>query len=269
MLEITELHKTFNPGNVNEVKALRGIDLHLDSGEFVTIIGSNGAGKSTLLNSVAGVFVPDSGKILIADTDVTRWQEHQRAKLVGRVFQDPLRGTAATMSIEQNMAIAMLRGKRRGLGPGLHRKDRNMFREQLSQLGLGLENRLNSKVGLLSGGQRQSLTLLMATLTKPRALLLDEHTAALDPATAEQIIQITNKLVRDNNLTTLMVTHNMQQALALGTRTLMMHQGQVILDLRGEERARLTVSDLVNKFVEVRKQGKADESIVDDELLLS
>ncbi|NWJ44692.1 MAG: ATP-binding cassette domain-containing protein [Chloroflexi bacterium] len=269
MLELNSIHKTFNPGDVNEIKALRGIDLTLEVGEFVTVIGSNGAGKSTLLNSVAGVFQPDEGKIYIDNTDVTRWAEHHRARLVGRVFQDPLRGTAASMSIEQNMAIALLRGKRRGLGQGLRRKDRPVFREHLALLGLGLEDRLQSKVGLLSGGQRQSLTLLMATLTKPRVLLLDEHIAALDPATAEQVLQLTNKLVRDYHLTTLMVTHNMSQALSMGTRTLMMHQGQIILDLRGEERARLTVTDLINKFTELRGKGKLDDSIVDDELLLS
>jgi len=269
MIELTTIHKTFNPGDVNEVKALRGIDLTLEPGEFVTIIGSNGAGKSTMLNTVAGVFPPEQGKITIANTEVTKWPEHQRAKLIGRVFQDPLRGTAGAMTIEQNLAIAMLRGQRRGLGSGVNKKDRAMFREELAQLGLGLENRPNAKVSLLSGGQRQSLTLLMATLTKPRVLLLDEHTAALDPATAEQIIQITKKLVHEHQLTTMMVTHNMQQALAMGSRTLMMHQGQIILDFRGEERAGLTVTDLVNKFGEVRRGGKVDESIVDDELLLS
>ncbi len=269
MLEIKSVHKTFNPGDVNEIKALRGIDLTLEAGEFVTVIGSNGAGKSTVLNTVAGVFPPDEGKVIISNIDVSRWPEHKRAQLVGRVFQDPLRGTAASMSIEQNLSIALLRGKKRGLKPGLNKKDRAMFREELAQLGLGLEDRLMTKAGLLSGGQRQSLTLLMATLTRPRVLLLDEHTAALDPSTAEQIIQITAKLVREYKLTTLMVTHNMQQALNLGTRTLMMHQGQVILDFRGEERARLTVTDLINKFTEVRRSKNAQDAIVDDELLLS
>jgi putative tryptophan/tyrosine transport system ATP-binding protein len=264
MIEIRNLYKTFNPGDVNEVKALQGLDLLLEPGEFVTVIGTNGAGKSTVLNSLAGVYPIDRGTIKIGGQDVTKWQEHERARLIGRVFQDPLRGTAGAMTIEQNMAMAMLRGKKRGLKPGVTGSDRKIFREALAQLTLGLENRLTSKVSLLSGGQRQSMTLLMATLTQPRILLLDEHTAALDPTTAEMVINITARLVREYNLTTLMVTHNMHQALHLGSRTLMMHKGQIVLDLRGEERARLTVQDLISKFAEVRK-----EAIVDDELLLS
>lgn len=264
MIELKNIHKTFNRGDVNEVRALRGVDVTLEPGEFVTIIGTNGAGKSTVLNSVAGGFLLDTGTIMIGNQDVTRWQEHERAKLIGRVFQDPLRGTAGAMTIEQNMAMALLRGERRGLKPGVTSKDRKIFKEALAQLNLGLEDRLTSKVSLLSGGQRQSMTLLMATLTQPRVLLLDEHTAALDPNTAEMVINITARLVREYNLTTLMVTHNMSQALTLGTRTLMMHKGQVALDLRGEERAQLTVTDLISKFAEVRK-----EAIVDDELLLS
>lgn len=264
MIEIKGAYKTFNPGDANEVKALRGIDLVLEPGEFVTIIGSNGAGKSTMLNAVAGTYLIDRGLIKIHNKEVTRWHEYQRAKLVGRVFQDPLRGTAGSMTIEQNMAMALLRGKARRLLPGVTNSDRKIFREALAQLGLGLEARLGNKVNLLSGGQRQSMTLLMATLTKPQILLLDEHTAALDPATAQMVLDITARLVREYSLTTLMVTHNMNQALSLGTRTLMLHKGQIVLDLRGEDRARLTVTDLINKFAEVRK-----EAIVDDELLLS
>lgn len=252
MIELKNLHKTFNPGNVNEIKALQGVNLKLEPGDFVTVIGSNGAGKSTLLNLLAGVYPTDRGTITIANQEVTRWPEHERAKLIGRVFQDPLRGTAGSMTIEQNMAMALLRGKRRGLRIGVSSKDRHFFREQLALIGLGLENRLTSKVSLLSGGQRQSLTLLMAALTKPRVLLLDEHTAALDPGTAEQIANLTSQVVLEHSLTTLMVTHNMQHALSLGTRTIMMHRGKVILDVRGEERARMTVADLVKKFAENR-----------------
>ncbi len=252
MIELKGIHKTFNPNDVNEVRALQGVDLVLEPGEFLTVIGSNGAGKSTLLNLLAGVYSCDQGTITIANRDVTRWQEHQRAKMIGRVFQDPLRGTAGSMTIEQNMAMALLRGKPRGLKIGVSGKNRQFFREQLALIGLGLENRLTSKVSLLSGGQRQSLTLLMAALTQPRVLLLDEHTAALDPGTAEQIANLTTQVVREHNLTTLMVTHNMQHALSLGTRTIMMHRGKIILDVRGEERARMTVADLVKKFAENR-----------------
>ncbi|MEI6046248.1 MAG: ATP-binding cassette domain-containing protein [Chloroflexota bacterium] len=252
MIELKNIYKTFNPGDVNEVRALQGLDLLLEVGEFVTVIGSNGAGKSTLLNLLAGVYPTDEGTLTIANRDVTRWQEHQRASLIGRVFQDPLRGTAGSMTIEQNMAMALLRGKRRGLRIGVSSKNRNFFREQLALIGLGLENRLTHKVNLLSGGQRQALTLLMAALTQPRILLLDEHTAALDPGTAEQIANLTTQLVRENSLTTMMVTHNMQHALSLGNRTIMMHRGKIILDVRGEERARMTVADLVKKFAENR-----------------
>jgi putative ABC transport system ATP-binding protein len=252
MIELKNIHKTFNPRDVNEVRALQGLDLILEVGEFVTVIGSNGAGKSTLLNLVAGVYPSDQGTITIANRDVTRWQEHQRASLIGRVFQDPLRGTAGSMTIEQNMAMALLRGKRRSLRIGVSHKNRQFFREQLALIGLGLENRLTNKVNLLSGGQRQALTLLMASLTQPRVLLLDEHTAALDPGTAEQIAKLTSQLVHEHALTTLMVTHNMQHALSLGNRTIMMHRGRIILDVRGEERAQMTVADLVKKFAENR-----------------
>ena len=264
MINVKNVHKTFNRGGVNEIRALRGISLTIEPGEFVTVIGSNGAGKSTTLNMIAGTFGPDLGEIWIADRNVTRWPEYQRAKLIGRVFQDPLKGTAGSMSIEQNMAMALLRGKRRGLAMGVSHKDRQLFKDELKQLGLGLEDRLTGGVNLLSGGQRQALTLLMATLVKPRVLLLDEHTAALDPGMAEQVSQITSRLVREHHLTTLMVTHNMAQALSMGTRTFMMHQGEIILDLRGEERAKLSVSDLIRKFSEIRQ-----EAALDDKLLLS
>lgn len=263
MIKIIQAYKTFNRGDVNEVRALRGIDLEIAEGEFVTVIGSNGAGKSTLLNLLAGSFLPDSGEIWIGARNVTRWPEHQRAKLIGRVFQDPLRGTAGSMNIEENMSMALLRGKPRGLGRGVTAAGRNTFRQELHSLGLGLEERLTNKVNLLSGGQRQALTLIMATMVKPRILLLDEHTAALDPGMAEQISRLTAHLVKEHNLTALMVTHNMKQALSLGSRTLMMHQGEIILDLHGEERRNLTVDTLVRKFSEIRKDA------LDDELFLS
>jgi putative ABC transport system ATP-binding protein len=263
MIKINQVYKTFNRGDVNEVRALRGLNLNIGEGEFVTVIGSNGAGKSTMLNLLAGVFPPDEGEIWIADRNVTRWPEHQRAKLISRVFQDPLKGTAGSMTIEENMAMARLRGQRRGFGWGVTQGGRNQFRQELAQLGLGLEDRLTGKVNLLSGGQRQALTLIMATLVKPRILLLDEHTAALDPGMAAQISSLTAHLVHDHKLTALMVTHNMPQALSMGSRTRMMHKGEIILDLQGEERARLTVNDLVQKFASIRKDA------LDDELLLS
>ena len=262
MIQVKKAQKTFNRGSVNEIRALRTINLKIEPGEFVTVIGSNGAGKSTMLNLLAGTFFPDYGEVWIADRNVTRWPEYQRAQLIGRVFQDPLKGTAGTMTIEQNMAMALLRGRRRGLVWGVSGKDRQKFKEELAQLGLGLENRLTAKVSLLSGGQRQALTLLMATLVKPRVLLLDEHTAALDPGMAEQVSQITAKLVRENKLTTVMVTHNMSQALNLGTRTFMMHQGEIIFDAHGEERANLTVSDLIRKFSELRKDAALDDKVL-------
>ncbi len=264
MLELTNLSKIFNRGQVNEVRALRDVDLHLSPGEFVTIIGSNGAGKSTLLNTIAGVFPTTTGKIIIDDQDVTGWPEHRRARLVGRVFQDPLKGTAASMSIEQNLTLAAKRGQRRGLRLGVTDEQRERFREALSHFGLGLENRLDASVSLLSGGQRQALTLLMATLARPKVLLLDEHTAALDPTTAHKIVHLTNQIVAETHLTTLMVTHNMRQALEMGTRTLMMHEGQILFDFSGTERRNLTVPKLVNMFAEVREQELAD-----DRLLLS
>ena len=248
MLEIKNVYKTFNAGTVNEKVALQDLNLTLEDGDFVTVIGGNGAGKSTMLNAVAGVWPIDMGKILIDGQDVTRLSEHQRAKYIGRVFQDPMMGTAATMGIEENLALANRRGQRRTLRPGITAQEREKFRKQLAALGLGLEDRMTSKVGLLSGGQRQALTLLMATLKKPRLLLLDEHTAALDPKTADKVLQITEEIVARDKLTTLMVTHNMKHAIQYGNRLIMMDAGKVVVDIRGEEKKNLTVRDLLEKF---------------------
>ena len=251
MLEIKDVHKTFNPGTVNEKKALKGIDLKLEEGDFVTVIGGNGAGKSTTLNAIAGVWSVDKGKIIIDGVDITKLSEHKRAIYLGRVFQDPMTGTAATMSIEENMAIAARRGERRGLGWGITRKERESYKEALRELDLGLEERLNSKVGLLSGGQRQAITLLMASLKKPKLLLLDEHTAALDPKTAAKVLAISDKIIKEHQLTAMMVTHNMKDAIAHGNRLIMMHEGKIIYDVSGEEKKKLHVSDLLAKFEEV------------------
>ena len=248
MLELKNLYKTFNAGTVNEKRAIDGLDLTLEDGDFVTIIGGNGAGKSTTLNLIAGVFPADQGSILLDSVDITRLPEHKRAKYLGRVFQDPMMGTAATMGIEENLALANRRGQRRTLRPGITAQEREKFRKQLAALGLGLEDRMTSKVGLLSGGQRQALTLLMATLKKPRLLLLDEHTAALDPKTADKVLQITEEIVARDKLTTLMVTHNMKHAIQYGNRLIMMDSGKVVVDIRGEEKKNLTVRDLLEKF---------------------
>ena len=239
MLDVKNISKTFNAGTVNEKVALNGLSLHLDEGDFVTVIGGNGAGKSTLLNAVAGVWPVDSGTIMIDDVDITRLPEHKRAKYIGRVFQDPMIGTAATMQIEENLALAARRGQRRGLGPGITREEQEQYKEQLKMLGLGLESRLTSKVGLLSGGQRQALTLLMASLKKPKLLLLDEHTAALDPKTAAKVLELSAKIVAEHNLTTLMITHNMKDAIQYGNRLIMMHEGRIIYDVGGEEKKNL------------------------------
>ena len=248
MLELKNLYKTFNAGTVNEKRAIDGLDLTLEDGDFVTIIGGNGAGKSTTLNLIAGVFPADQGNIILDGVDITRLPEHKRAKYLGRVFQDPMMGTAATMGIEENLALANRRGQRRTLRPGITAQERERFRKQLAALGLGLEDRMTSKVGLLSGGQRQALTLLMATLKKPRLLLLDEHTAALDPKTADKVLQITEEIVARDKLTTLMVTHNMKHAIQYGNRLIMMDAGKVVVDIRGEEKKNLTVRDLLEKF---------------------
>lgn len=251
MLDINQIHKTFNAGTVNEKKALNGLDLHLQEGDFVTVIGGNGAGKSTMLNAIAGTWLVDEGSIVIGGIDVTRLSEHKRAKYLGRVFQDPMTGTAASMQIEENLALAARRGKSRTLRIGITAKEREEYRQQLKILELGLENRLTTSVGLLSGGQRQALTLLMATLQKPKLLLLDEHTAALDPKTAAKVLEVTDKIVSRDNLTTIMITHNMKDAIVHGNRLIMMMDGNIILDIRGEEKKHLTVEDLLHKFEEV------------------
>ena len=264
MLKIDQIRKTFNPGTITEKAALQGVSLHLKEGEFVTVIGGNGAGKSTMLNAVAGVFPVDSGRIEIGGTDVTRLQEHRRAKYLGRVFQDPMTGTAATMNIEENMALALRRGKPRGLKWGITAAERDRYRESLKSLGLGLEDRMSSKVGLLSGGQRQALTLLMATLQTPKLLLLDEHTAALDPKTAAKVLEITQRIVEEQHLTAMMVTHNMRDAIAVGSRLIMMNEGRIVVDVAGEEKKRLTRSDLMGLF-----EKAAGKELDGDRLLLS
>lgn len=251
MLEVKDIHKTFNPGTITEKKALNGISLKMEDGDFVTVIGSNGAGKSTLLNAIAGVWPVDEGHIIIDGVEVTADPEHVRAKYIGRVFQDPMMGTAAGMQIEENMALAARRGKKRGLRVGISKEERAKYKEMLKELDLGLEDRLTAKVGLLSGGQRQALTLLMATLERPSLLLLDEHTAALDPKTASKVLETTNKIVMKHNLTTFMVTHNMKDAIKYGNRLIMMNAGQIILDVRGEEKQKLTVQDLLKMFEQV------------------
>lgn len=250
MLEIKDIHKTFNAGTINEKIALNGVNLNLNEGDFVTIIGGNGAGKSTTLNAVAGVWDVDSGHIIIDGVDVTRLPEHKRARYLGRVFQDPMNGTAATMSIDENMAIAARRGRHRTLRWGITKEERAKYCKMLASLDLGLESRMDTKVGLLSGGQRQAITLLMAAIQKPKLLLLDEHTAALDPRTAKKVLDISEKIIAENHLTAMMVTHNMKDAIAHGNRLVMMHEGRVIYDVAGEEKMKLKVSDLLVKFEE-------------------
>ena len=264
MLDVKNISKTFNAGTVNEKTALNGLSLHLNEGDFVTVIGGNGAGKSTLLNAVAGVWPVDEGAITIGGVDVTHMAEHKRAKYIGRVFQDPMMGTAATMQIEENLALAMRRGKPRTLRIGITKEEREQYKEMLKILDLGLEDRLTSKVGLLSGGQRQALTLLMATLQKPKLLLLDEHTAALDPKTAAKVLAATERIVGKDHLTTLMITHNMKDAIAHGNRLIMMYEGRVALDISGEDKKKLTVEDLLAKFGQATGSDEAD-----DKLLLS
>ncbi len=248
MLELKNVTKTFNPGTVNEKVALKHLSLTLNDGDFVTVIGGNGAGKSTMLNAIAGVWKPDEGQILIDGVDVTGMVEYKRAKFLGRVFQDPMLGTAADMEIEENLALAVRRGRRRGLGWGIRSSEREKYKELLAELGLGLEHRLTSKVGLLSGGQRQAVTLLMATLNRPKLLLLDEHTAALDPATAAKVMSLTDRIIDEEHLTALMVTHNMQDAITHGNRLIMMHEGGIIFDISGEEKRKLTIEDLLDRF---------------------
>ena len=262
MLQIIDIHKTFNAGTINEKRALQGVNLHLKPGDFVTVIGGNGAGKSTLMNTVSGAYPVDEGKILIDGVDVTHLPEYKRAKFIGRVFQDPMMGTAATMQIEENMALAARRGKIRTLLPGITNKERKLYKEQLKILGLGLEDRLTAKVGLLSGGQRQALTLLMAALQKPKLLLLDEHTAALDPKTAAKVLDATRRIVEKDNLTTLMITHNMRDAIAYGNRLIMMYDGRVVVDVSGEEKKNLTVERLLNLFSQVSGSNEANDKLL-------
>ena len=264
MLDLINVKKTFNPKTVNEKVALAGVNLHLNDGDFVTMIGGNGAGKSTTLNAIAGVWPVDEGQIIIDGMDITSLSEHRRAAWLGRVFQDPMTGTAATMQIEENLALAARRGEKRTLRAGITRAEREEYREKLKMLGLGLEDRMTSKVGLLSGGQRQALTLLMATLKKPKLLLLDEHTAALDPRTAEKVLTLSKQIIEENNLMTMMVTHNMRDAIAYGNRLIMMHEGRVILDIAGEEKKKLTVENLLEQFARV-----SGDEFTNDRALLS
>ncbi len=262
MLELRNLHKTFNPGTVNAKKALDGLNLTLHDGDFVTVIGGNGAGKSTMLNAICGTFAVDEGQILLDGKDITRLPEHKRAQYLGRVFQDPMMGTAATMQIEENLALAARRGKRRTLRPGISRAERENYREQLKILDLGLENRLTAKVGLLSGGQRQALTLLMATLRQPKLLLLDEHTAALDPKTAAKVLEATERIVTRSNLTTLMITHNMRDAITYGNRLIMMYDGHIVVDVSGEEKKHLTVEHLLGLFSQASGSTEVSDKMV-------
>ncbi len=262
MLEVKQVYKTFNPGTINEKTALNGLSLTLADGDFVTVIGGNGAGKSTLLNAVAGVWPIDSGSISIDGVDVTRLPEHKRAPYIGRVFQDPMLGTAATMQIEENLALAMRRGKPRTLRSGITRSEREEYREMLKVLDLGLEDRLTAKVGLLSGGQRQALTLLMATLQKPKLLLLDEHTAALDPKTAAKVLDTTERIVQRDRLTTLMITHNMRDAIVHGNRLIMLYEGRVVIDISGEEKKKLSVEALLDMFSKVSGSDEADDTML-------
>jgi putative ABC transport system ATP-binding protein len=264
MLELRDIYKTFNAGTQNERKALRGVSLTLNDGDFVTVIGGNGAGKSTTLNAIAGVWPVDSGSILIDGTDITKLSEHRRAKYLGRVFQDPMTGTAATMSILENMAIAARRGKSRGLKWGVTKEEKELYMEMLKKVDLGLEDRLTSKVGLLSGGQRQALTLIMATIQKPQLLLLDEHTAALDPKTAKKVLELTDEVITENKLTAIMITHNMKNAITYGNRLVMMSEGRIIYDVSGEDKKKLQVSDLLAKF----EQANGSE-FANDRMLLS
>lgn len=264
MLEIKNIYKTFNPGTQNEKRALNGVSLTLNDGDFVTVIGGNGAGKSTTLNAIAGTWPVDEGSIVIDGNDITKLSEHKRAKYLGRVFQDPMTGTAATMSILENMALAARRGKNRGLKWGVTKEEKELYKNMLKKIDLGLEDRLTSKVGLLSGGQRQALTLLMSTIQKPQLLLLDEHTAALDPKTAKKVLELTEEVISEHNLTAIMITHNMKDAIQYGNRLVMMHEGKIIYDVSGEEKKNLKVADLLVKF----EQASGGE-FANDRMMLS
>ncbi len=262
MLEVIDIHKTFNPGTINEKVALNGVSFTLNDGDFCTVIGGNGAGKSTIMNAICGVWPVDSGAIVIDGDDVSGLSEHERAPFLGRVFQDPMIGTAADMQIDENMALAARRGEKRTLRWGVTAAEREKYKEILKTLDLGLEERLTAKVGLLSGGQRQALTLLMATMKRPKLLLLDEHTAALDPKTAAKVLETTDKIVKQHNLTTMMVTHNMRDAIAHGNRLIMMNEGHIVIDVKGEEKAKLTVEDLLHKFEEVAGRDSVSDRMV-------
>jgi len=264
MLELRNVSLSFNRGSVNQKEALRDVSVSFHKGDFVTVIGSNGAGKSTLLNIIAGVYLPDSGNVSVEGQDITQWADYRRAKFLGRVFQDPMKGTASNMMIEENLAMAYRRGRKRGLGWGITHKERELYRGLLKNLGLGLEDRLKTKAGLLSGGQRQALTLVMASLVEPKALLLDEHTAALDPKTAMRVMELTEEVVKQYNMATIMVTHNMKDALRYGNRLLMMHEGRMILDISGQEKKNYKVSDLLQMF-----ERASGNEFVEDRFLLS
>jgi putative ABC transport system ATP-binding protein len=263
MLQIDRIWKTFNAGTQNEVRALCDVSLTLSDGSFLIVLGTNGSGKSTLLNAIAGTFLVDTGNLKVAGQDITRWPEHRRAQLIGRVFQDPFRGTAPTMSIAENLVLASRRGQRRGLGLAVNRRSITELRDRIRPLNMGLEDRLHNPIGSLSGGQRQALTLLMASWLKPELLLLDEHTAALDPKTADQVIRLTHDIVEHDRLTTLMVTHSMQQAVNLGDRIVMMHKGRIIHDLKGSERARVRPEDLIRRFDDVRRREQLDGDVAE------
>lgn len=262
MLKLTNITKTFNPGTITEKYVLKGIDLQIEDGDFVTVIGGNGAGKSTLLNILAGVHFTDTGKVELDGEDITTMPEFKRAKYLGRVFQDPMMGTAANMQIEENLAMANRRGKKRGFKWYIKKEEREIYREKLKLLDLGLETRLNAKIGLLSGGQRQAITLLMATMNKPRLLLLDEHTAALDPKTAKKVLELTEEFIQKDNLTAFMVTHNMSDAIRYGNRLIMMKEGKIVYDVRGEEKKNLTVKDLLDKFGSADGEGPSDKMLL-------
>ncbi|BAK47932.1 hypothetical protein CXIVA_19650 [Clostridium sp. SY8519] len=262
MLKIEHVCKTFNKGTINEKAALKDLNLELEKGDFVTVIGGNGAGKSTMLNMIAGVYPVDEGRILIDGTDITGQPDYRRAAYLGRVFQDPMMGTAADMELQENLAMAYRRGHRRGLRWGISAKEKKIYREHLASLGLGLEDRMTTKVGLLSGGQRQAVTLLMATLQQPKVLLLDEHTAALDPKTASKVLGLTESIIGENNLTSLMVTHNMRDAIRLGNRLIMMNEGHIIYDVKGEEKKGLQVSELLKKFEEASGSELANDRMI-------
>lgn len=264
MLTIKNLKKTFNAGTINQKIAMDDVNLHLEKGDFVTIIGSNGAGKSTLFNLISGCFLSDEGQILLDGTDITFMKEHKRAKVIGRLFQDPLKGTAPSMTIEENLALCYMRSSNKALSIGVSKKEKALFRERLAQLDLGLEDRMKTKMGLLSGGQRQAVTLLMSTLVAPKLLLLDEHTAALDPATADKVLRITKEIVEENKITTMMITHNMQSSLDLGNRTIMMDSGKIIFDIKGEERSQMTVPELLELF-----KKESHKTLDNDRMLLT